>query len=119
MALPSSDGPGRLLHHPRPAREPGWLAHPVLPRRQIPAARQAHARKKALVATGSSVLTVFHALLSDPAATYQDLGPGYYEQRRNTRRQARNHVRGLERLGYHVTIQAISPDTGELLTATA
>jgi transposase len=76
-------------------------------------------RKKALVATGSSVLTVFHALLSDPGATYQDLGPGYYEQRRNTRRQARNHVRGLERLGYHVTIQAISPDTGELLTATA
>jgi transposase len=76
-------------------------------------------KKKALVATGNSVLTIFHALLSDPAATYQDLGPGYYEQRMNLRRQARNHVRGLERLGYHVTIQAINPDTGELLTATA
>src|ERR1039457_5592788 len=76
-------------------------------------------KKKALVATGNSVLTIFHALLSDPAATYQDLGPGYYEQRMNTRRQARNHVRGLERLGYQVTIQAINPDTGELLTATA
>ena len=76
-------------------------------------------KKKALVATGNSVLTIFHALLSDPAATYQDLGPGYYEQRMNIRRQARNHVRGLERLGYHVTIQAINPDTGELLTATA
>jgi transposase len=76
-------------------------------------------KKKALVATGNSVLTIFHALLSDPAATYQDLGPGYYEQRMNTRRQARNHVRGLERLGYHVTIQAINPDTGELLPATA
>jgi hypothetical protein len=37
----------------------------------------------------------------------------------NIRRQARNHVKGLERLGYHVTIQAINPDTGELLTATA
>ena len=35
------------------------------------------------------------------------------------RRQARNHVRGLERLGYNVTIQPINPDTGELLTATA
>jgi transposase len=76
-------------------------------------------KKKALVATGNSVLTIFHALLSDPAATYQDLGPGYYEQRMNTRRQARNHIKGLERLGYHVTIQAINPDTGELLTATA
>jgi transposase len=76
-------------------------------------------KKKALVATGNSVLTIFHALLSDPAAAYQDLGPDYYEQRMNVRRQARNHVRGLERLGYQVTIQAINLDTGELLTATA
>jgi transposase len=75
-------------------------------------------KKKALVATGNSVLTIFHALLSDPDATYQDLGPDYYEQRMNLRRQARNHVRGLERLGYQVTIQAINPDTGELLPAT-
>jgi hypothetical protein len=37
----------------------------------------------------------------------------------NLRRQARNHVRSLERLGYHVTLQAINPDTGELLPATA
>jgi transposase len=76
-------------------------------------------KKKALVATGNSVLTIFHALLSDPAASYHDLGADYYEQRMNTRRQARNHIKGLERLGYHVTIQAINPDTGELLTATA
>jgi hypothetical protein len=33
----------------------------------------------------------------------------------HARRQARNHVRSLERLGYKVTIQAINPDTGELL----
>ena len=49
-------------------------------------------KKKALVATGNSVLTIFHALLSDPAASYHDLGPDYYEQRMNTRRQARNHI---------------------------
>ena len=93
--------------------------HPVLPRGEIPAAGQAHAQKKALVATGNSVLTIFHALLSDPEASYHDLGADYYEQRMNIRRQARNHLRGLERLGYHVTIQAINPDTGELLPATA
>ena len=75
-------------------------------------------KKKALVATGNSVLTIFHALLSDPAASYHDLGPDYHEQRMNARRQARNHLRSLERLGYHVTIQNINPDTGELLTAT-
>jgi transposase len=74
-------------------------------------------KKKALVATGNSVLTIIHALLADPAARYTDLGADYYEQRMHARRQARNHVKSLERLGYKVTIQAISPDTGELLAA--
>ena len=72
-------------------------------------------KKKALVATGNSMLTIVHALLADPDASYTDLGPDYYEQRMHARRQARNHVRSLERLGYKVTIQAINPDTGELL----
>ena len=72
-------------------------------------------KKKALVATGNSILTIAHALLSDPGASYHDLGADYYETRMHTRRQARNHVRSLERLGYKVTIQAINPDTGELL----
>ena len=74
-------------------------------------------KKKALVATGNSVLTIIHALLADPAARYTDLGADYYEQRMHARRQARNHVRSLQRLGYKVTIEAINPDTGELLTA--
>ena len=73
-------------------------------------------KKKALVATGNSMLTIVHTLLSDPAARYQDLGADYYEQRMHARRQARNHVRSLERLGYKVTIQALNPDTGEFLT---
>jgi len=76
-------------------------------------------KKKALAATGNSVLTIFYALLSDPAASYHDLGPHYYERRINARRQARNHIHSLERLGYHVTIQATGPDTGEPLTAPA
>jgi len=73
-------------------------------------------KKKALVATGNSVLTIVHALLADPAARYLDLGADYYEQRMHTRRQARNHVKSLERLGYKVTIQALSPDTSQPLT---
>ena len=71
-------------------------------------------KKKALVATGNSILTAAYVLLSDPDARYIDLGPDYYEQRMHTRRQARNHIKSLERLGYKVTIQAINPDTGEL-----
>jgi transposase len=76
-------------------------------------------RNKALVATGNSMLVIAHALLSDPAATYHDLGADYYQQRMHTRRQARNHVKSLERLGYKVTIEAINPDTGELLATTS
>ena len=74
-------------------------------------------RKKALVATGNSMLTIAWHLLSDPDATYTDLGADYYETRMHARRQARNHVKSLERLGYKVTIQAINPDTGELPAA--
>jgi transposase len=59
------------------------------------------------------MLTSIHALLSDPGATYADLGPDYYEQRMHTRRQARNHIRSLERLGYEVTIEALTPDTSQ------
>ncbi len=73
-------------------------------------------KKKALVATGNSMLTIVHALLGDPEARYTDLGADYYETRMNTRRQARNHVKSLERLGYQVTIQALTTDTP--LTAT-
>ena len=70
-------------------------------------------RKKALVAAGSSMLTIMHALLSDPDARYTDLGAGYHETRMHVRQQARNHLRSLERLGYQVTIQALTTDTGD------
>src|SRR6516164_3287812 len=73
-------------------------------------------KKKALVATGNSMLTIVHALLADPEASYQDLGADYHEQRMHTRRQARNHIRSRERLGYKVTIQALNPDTSQPLT---
>ncbi len=74
-------------------------------------------KKKAQGAISRTQLVICHALLSDPDAVYTDLGTDYYERRQDIRRRARNHVRGLERLGYKVTIQAINPDTGELLAA--
>jgi transposase len=70
-------------------------------------------KKKALVATGNSMLTIMHALLSDPDARYTDLGADYHETRMHVRQQARNHVRSLERLGYQVTIQALTNGTGD------
>jgi hypothetical protein len=67
-------------------------------------------KKKALVATGNSILTIIHALLTDPDARYHDLGADYYETRMHVRRQARNHVKSLQRLGYKVTIESLTPD---------
>jgi hypothetical protein len=46
----------------------------------------------------------------DPEPEYCDLGTGYYEQRAGTRRQARSHVRSLERLGYKVTLETLGPE---------
>lgn len=47
-------------------------------------------KQKAIVATGNSVLTVVHHLLSNPEATSCDLGPGYYESRINKHRRPRS-----------------------------
>jgi hypothetical protein len=55
------------------------------------------------------MLTIIHALLADTAARHTDLGTDYHEQRMHTRRQARNHVRNLERLGYKVTSRPSTP----------
>jgi hypothetical protein len=66
---------------------------------------------------GNSLLTIYHALLSDPEAAYADLGTDFYDRRANIRRQARNHVRGLELLGYKVTVEPIDSATGELQAA--
>jgi transposase len=62
-------------------------------------------KKKAIVAVGRSVLTIVWHLLSDPAARFHDLGPDFYDKRVSTSRQTRNHIAGLEALGYKVTLQ--------------
>jgi transposase len=72
-------------------------------------------KKKAQGAIMRTQLVIAHALLSDPAARYQDLGPDYYERKADIRRRARSHARALERLGYKVTIEAPDPETGEYL----
>ena len=71
-------------------------------------------KKKAQGAVMRTQLTIAHALLSDPEAGYRELGPGYHDQRAGTARQARGHIRSLERLGYKVTLEPVDPGTGEL-----
>ena len=78
-------------------------------------------KKKAQGAVMRTQLAIAHALLSDPAAEYRELGPGYYDEKAGTRRQARGHVRSLERLGWKVTLEPLAgadPETGEIVTGT-
>lgn len=62
-------------------------------------------KKKAIVAVGRSILIIVWHLLSDPQARYRDLGSDFYDSRRSTTAKTRQHVRGLEALGYKVTIE--------------
>ena len=62
-------------------------------------------KQRAIVAVGRSILTIVWHLLAEPETRYQDLGPGYYESRRDPDRKKRTHIRELEALGYKVTLQ--------------
>jgi hypothetical protein len=61
--------------------------------------------KRAIVAVGRSVLTIIWHLLSDPEATFNDLGVDFYDTRINPQRRARSHVNALQALGFTVTIE--------------
>ena len=62
-------------------------------------------KKKAIVAIGRSILIIVWHLLSNPEATFVDLGPDYYDTRGGTQRAIRNHVTRLQALGYKVTLE--------------
>jgi transposase len=59
---------------------------------------------RATVAVGRSILTIIWHILSDPDTHYTDLGPDYHNTRTNPDRRKQNHIRGLEALGYTVTL---------------
>jgi transposase len=61
--------------------------------------------KKAIVAIGRTMLVIIWHLLSDPAARYTDLGPGFYATHIDPERRKRNHIRQLEAPGYKVTLE--------------
>ncbi|MDQ7906809.1 IS110 family transposase [Phytohabitans sp. ZYX-F-186] len=62
-------------------------------------------KKKAVVAIGRSILTIVWHLLHDEQARFIDLGPDHYDTRTSTQHAVRNHIRGLNALGYQVTLQ--------------
>jgi len=60
--------------------------------------------KRAIVATGRTILGIVWHLLSDPEARFHDLGPGYYDAHIDPEHRKRNHIRQIEALGYKVTL---------------
>ena len=61
-------------------------------------------KQKAIVAVGRSILVIVWHLLADPHASFLDLGPTFYDTHASTQRAIRNHIRGLQTLGYTVTL---------------
>ena len=62
-------------------------------------------KQRALVAVGNSILTITYYLLSDPAARFTDLGPGWHDRLTPLRRK-RQLITELERLsGKKVLLQ--------------
>jgi transposase len=59
---------------------------------------------KAQVAAARSILVITWHLLADPAARYTDLGASYYQDRTDTSRKLRNHIRQIQALGFDVTL---------------
>jgi len=62
---------------------------------------------KAAVAVGHSILVIAYEMLKH-RTTYNDLGTNYFDERDRAAKE-RRLVRNLERLGYTVTLQPLSP----------
>jgi transposase len=62
-------------------------------------------KKKAIVATGRSLLVIIWHLLSEPDATFTDLGADFYDTRTSPDRRKHHHIRQLQALGYRVTLE--------------
>ena len=62
-------------------------------------------KKKAIVAVGRSLVVIIWHLLADPDARFEDLGADHYDRRVSTTTKKRSHIRGLEALGYTVTLE--------------
>jgi transposase len=59
---------------------------------------------RARCAVGRSILVIVWHLLADPEARFRDLGTDWHPRKADRDRKTRAHLRGLQALGYDVTI---------------
>ena len=83
-------------------RKDGYLAAQY---RRLAARR---GKKRAIVAVGHTILVAAYHVLKE-RVDYQDLGAAHFDQRRRERTVAHLVVR-LQRLGYHVALEAVKSD---------
>jgi transposase len=65
--------------------------------------KRTRGHKKAVVAVGHQILEIAYYVMRD-GVTYDELGADYFD-RRHADRAVRRHIRQLEALGFHVTIE--------------
>jgi transposase len=65
-------------------------------------------KKKAIVAVGRSLLVIIWHLLQDPDAHYLDIGADFYDTHLSNGAKKHNYVRGLQGLGYKVTLEPVA-----------
>lgn len=65
--------------------------------------KRTRGHKKAVVAVGHQILEIAYYVMRD-GVTYSELGADYFD-RRHAERAVRRHIRQLEALGFHVTIE--------------
>jgi hypothetical protein len=69
--------------------------------------RQRRGHHRAVIAVAHAILEISYQMLST-GELYRELGEDFYE-RRDSQRAKDRHLRALERLGYHVTVEP-APD---------
>jgi transposase len=96
-------GNGYLRGYPGGAAV-GAARTPTFPGERYSRIARRRGNAKAQVAVARSILVIIWHLLAEPAARYTDLGASYYQDRTDTDRKLRNHIRQLQALGFTVTI---------------
>ena len=91
---------------PAPWARPSWPPPEPTPSSAIAtdAWPAAAGRRRRSSPSAALILVIVWHLLADPTAEYVDLGPHHYDTRAGTQRAVRNHIRGLQALGYSVTL---------------
>ncbi len=73
-------------------------------------------KKKAAVAVGHTIIVIVYHLIPNKDSFYQDLGAHYFDDR-DRQRAKRRYVRGLEAMGYTVSLQPVPQPEGQPVAA--